>query len=233
MNIKLCTSKTIFIIWFWLCYLLFKWQTVILCSISKLLHSQSVGVLCGVVLFLVCPRDITCFLHVFLSSTLWLRTTIKHVIFWCSSWWIIVLEKCLLLNVRCFLEMTLCGYIILSMLSQLVLHLLQYSYCIRVLKWFCAVKLFLASCIASTILWLLTFMFWELLFYCEISFNYIIGSVNTYMIYMSETSIIKMLSLRNYLSRFEQNFVALAKLMRYILRYTVKYWCNIVNYQLY
>jgi hypothetical protein len=56
----------------------------------------------------------------------------------------------------------------------------------------------------------------------------------------SETSVIKMLSLRNNLSRPEYNFVALAKLMRYILSkktheiyissYSVKYWCNIVDY---
>jgi hypothetical protein len=49
----------------------------------------------------------------------------------------------------------------------------------------------------------------------------------------SETIVIKMLSFKNNLSRPEYNFVTLAKPMRYIPRYTVKYWCNVVEYPLY
>lgn len=50
---------------------------------------------------------------------------------------------------------------------------------------------------------------------------------------MSETSVIEMLSLKINLSRLEHIVVSLAKLMRYILRYTVKYWYNLMDYPLY
>jgi hypothetical protein len=67
----------------------------------------------------------------------------------------------------------------------------------------------------------------------ELSFKLLVVKLRNSWRYMSETSVVKMLSLRNNLSRPEYNFVALAELMRYILRYTVKYWCNIVDYPLY
>jgi len=73
------------------------------------------------------------------------------------------------------------------------------------------------------------------LFYCEILFNYIIDNkverlnkIHVWSIFVSETSAIEMASLRNNISRTEYMFVALVKLMWYILRYTLKDWCHIL-----
>jgi len=77
-------------------------------------------------------------------------------------------------------------------------------------------------------------MFWELLFYSELSFKLLAVKLKNSWRYMSETtSVIELLSLRNNLSRPEYILAALDKLTRYMLKYTLKDWWHIVDYPLY